>query len=261
MTKCGGKDCHGEPCRNNTQEDISFCKYHDYMKNYTEDMMNNLKFCSNCRKYYYIAEGKQCSKCKERGTKIREKQGEEKIICEKEGCKFERTKENEFCGKHQTDYFKKETEKSGKKVCGNYIRGCRNILEKTYERTRCEDCLKKERASEKKRRENINNTNKEEDKKFKEIGLDDDEIKIVKGFLQDQPKKIIIDEISSEENDDNSVSSEEDHKKNIEIVCIKCNKKSSRNNFLDKRDNLTKKCNICREKARLIDLRRKSKID
>ena len=39
------------------------------------------------------------------------------------------------------------------KKCANHIRGCRKILEADYTRTKCEDCLRKDRERDKKRRE------------------------------------------------------------------------------------------------------------
>ena len=54
MIKCKGKDYNGDTCRNNIKDDTNFCKYHYYMKDYTEDMLNNLTYCSGCKKYNYI---------------------------------------------------------------------------------------------------------------------------------------------------------------------------------------------------------------
>ena len=49
MIKCKGKDYNGNTCRNNIKDDTYFCKYHYYMKDYTEDMLNNLTYCSCCK--------------------------------------------------------------------------------------------------------------------------------------------------------------------------------------------------------------------
>ena len=40
MIKCKGKDYNGDSCRNNIKDDTYFCKYHYYMKDYTEDMLD-----------------------------------------------------------------------------------------------------------------------------------------------------------------------------------------------------------------------------
>jgi hypothetical protein len=196
MIKCKGKDYNGDTCRNNIKDDTNFCKYHYYMKDYTEDMLNNLTYCSGCKKYYYIVEGKICNLCKERGKKIREKNNKEKIICEKEGCIYQRSIENEFCGKHQADYFKKEVMKSNKKVCFNYIRGCRNKLEINYEKTKCEECLKKDRLKDKKKRDNINF----EIKNYEVNNITDEEIEIMTGIDSDELYELIDQKLREENN-------------------------------------------------------------
>jgi len=290
MIKCKGKDYNGDSCRNNIKDDTYFCKYHYYMKDYTEDMLNNLTLCSGCKKYYYIVEGKTCKICKDRGKKIREKNNIEKIICERDGCTYQRSIENEFCGKHQADFFKKEVIKSNKKVCYNYIRGCRNELEINYEKSKCIECLKKDRLTDKKKRDNINF----EIKKCEVNNKTDDEIenktdnKIenktdyeIENKSDDEIENKIDNETDNET--DNEIDSELDklsEKKNItirnwrknkfiddklldevnqgncEIKCKKCKKFSNKINFIDKNGIITKKCLECREKARIIDSRR-----
>jgi hypothetical protein len=42
--KCKGVDCHNNQCRLNSQEESLFCKNHQYMELYTDEMMNNLKW-------------------------------------------------------------------------------------------------------------------------------------------------------------------------------------------------------------------------
>ena len=293
MIKCKGKDYNGDSCRNNIKDDTNFCKYHYYMKDYTEDMLDNLTLCSGCKKYYYIVEGKICNLCKERGKKIREKNNKEKIICEKEGCIYQRSIENEFCGKHQADYFKKEVMKSNKKVCFNYIRGCRIKLEINYEKTKCEECLKKDRLKDKKKRDNINFEIKKcevNNKTENEIENIIDNKKVKKSNNESVNESNNESENESENETDNESDNDTDNesenetdklsKKNItirnwrknkyiddkileeinvgnyEIKCKKCKKFSDKINFIDKNGIITKKCLDCREKARLIDARR-----
>lgn len=70
----------------------------------------------------------------------------EKLPCEKSGCKYRKSEENEFCVK--------ETELLGKKVCGNYNkRGCITQLDVDYKFVACSDCLLKEREKDKAKRE------------------------------------------------------------------------------------------------------------
>jgi len=73
------------------------------------------------------------------------------VKCVKEGCSFKKS-ENAYCGKHQAIWFLETTEAEGKKVCVNYIRGCRIQLEATYTKSKCEDCLKKDRTKDQARR-------------------------------------------------------------------------------------------------------------
>lgn len=78
----------------------------------------------------------------------------EKILCEKNGCKYRKSEQNEFCVKHQKLMFVKETEMLGKKVCGNYNkRGCITQLDLDYKFVACPDCLLKEREKDKAKRE------------------------------------------------------------------------------------------------------------
>jgi hypothetical protein len=74
------------------------------------------------------------------------------ILCKSENCKFKRSYENDYCGKHQICFFVDETEACGKKVCVNYVRGCRTQLDMTYKYTRCESCLENEREKDRTRR-------------------------------------------------------------------------------------------------------------
>lgn len=149
MEKCLGKDRNNDCCRNNQLDESKFCKFHQYMNDYTNVMLNNLTLCSGCKKMYYILEGKQCDKCIKRGEENRIKNKNNIVLCIKEGCSFKKSEENDYCGKHQQEYFKKQTEKIGKKVCSNYIRGCRIQLDKFDTYSRCLECRKKERVKNK----------------------------------------------------------------------------------------------------------------
>jgi hypothetical protein len=72
--------------------------------------------------------------------------------CSKEGCKFKKSTFNAYCGKHQRDFFIKETKDSGRKCCANVIRGCKQTLDLDYGKTKCETCLEKDRLRDKLRR-------------------------------------------------------------------------------------------------------------
>ena len=71
--------------------------------------------------------------------------------CIKEGCKEPKT-ENAYCKKHKIYFLKEEGEKRGERICSNVIRGCREVNDLTYIKSKCESCLEKERIREKARR-------------------------------------------------------------------------------------------------------------
>lgn len=152
-TKCIGKDRNDNPCRNKGIQDTKCCKFHQYMKDYTDDMLNNLTKCSGCKKQYYLIDGvKTCNNCKQRGKSSKEKQKETKVLCKADNCTFKKSDENDYCMKHQINLFIDETYALGKKMCKNYVRGCRTQLDNDYSKSSCESCLEKERERDRKRR-------------------------------------------------------------------------------------------------------------
>ena len=52
MMKCLAIDRNLQRCRCNVINDTRFCKNHDYMVDYTEEMLSNLQICSGCKKSY-----------------------------------------------------------------------------------------------------------------------------------------------------------------------------------------------------------------
>ena len=76
-----------------------------------------------------------------------------KILCANEKCKFKPSKENKYCMKHQLCLFVDETIETNKKVCANYIRGCRNQLEIDYKFNKCQECLENYRIKDKEKRD------------------------------------------------------------------------------------------------------------
>ena len=152
MTLCLAKDRFNKPCRCVKivvdGNPIDFCKFHQYMnEGYTTEMLENLELCKGCNKMYYFGdqELKTCEKCQKRCEINREKKKKQIILCNKNGCKFKRSQINEYCLKHQICLFENEVLNEGKKLCTNYIRGCRSKLEMDYGFTRCQDCLQKNR--------------------------------------------------------------------------------------------------------------------
>jgi hypothetical protein len=145
MTKCLAKDRNNNPCRNSATKD-RFCRYHEYMIDYTPEMLEKIKSCSNCKKMYYLGDYNTCEKCRSRGQENRKESRENVVKCLKEGCKFKKSDENNYCGKHQLEYYLEETEKQGMNPCSNYkFKNCRNPLPKNYKFKRCDECREKER--------------------------------------------------------------------------------------------------------------------
>jgi hypothetical protein len=160
MTKCLAIDRNQKGCRCNSINDTRFCKKHDYMVEYTDEMLLNQQICSGCKKAYYIPDGKTCQSCRVRGAKINKINRENVVLCANEGCVFKRSVENIYCNKHQLCIFVDETVAMGKKVCQQYIRGCRTQVDIDYKYSRCQICLEKEREKDKKRRLNARTSKK-----------------------------------------------------------------------------------------------------
>ena len=151
--KCLSKDRNGNNCRTTHLCDSRFCKNHQYMNNYTDIMLEALQLCKGCKKmYWFEGDIKTCDKCRDRGKETRQEASINVIKCGKEGCDNKRSIENAYCGLHQVCLFVDETAALGKKLCRNYVRGCRTQLDADYERVRCPDCLEKERERDKAKR-------------------------------------------------------------------------------------------------------------
>lgn len=153
---CSGIDRNRNQCREKVLHQGDFCSKHKYLKDYTEHMMNNLKLCSTCRKCFYSETFSTCEICRKERPEMNKERRDEKPKCKHDGCKFE-ANESGYCGKHENcaEVFKLITENSGKKVCTNYIRGCRNILDNDYGKKKCEKCLQKDRQYDTEKRHTI----------------------------------------------------------------------------------------------------------
>jgi hypothetical protein len=102
---------------------------------------------------------KTCEKCRQRTKKNRELVRENIILCKKDGCKFKKSDENDYCQKHQICILVEEVGLRNKRLCVNYIRGCREELTLDYKTTRCMNCLEKDRENDQKRRKLAKETN------------------------------------------------------------------------------------------------------
>lgn len=153
MTKCLAIDRNNNGCRCNALNESRFCKNHSYMSDYTDEMMANQTICSGCKKSYYLPDGvKTCSNCKERTKQSKITTREAVVLCASDACKFKRSEENKYCMKHQLCVFVDETAALGKKLCKQYVRGCRAQLDTDYSKSACEECLVIEREKDRARR-------------------------------------------------------------------------------------------------------------
>jgi hypothetical protein len=150
---CLAIDRNKTACRCAAINDTRFCKFHDYMTSYTDEMIAKLDLCAGCKKaYYFETATKTCDKCKSRSKTNRVLTRETVVLCGKQGCKFKRCEENKYCKLHQIELFVDETREENKKLCANYVRGCREKLELEYGFSRCQTCLASEREKDRAKR-------------------------------------------------------------------------------------------------------------
>ena len=136
------------------------------MSDYTDEMMANQTICSGCKKPYYLQDdAKTCSNCKERGKQSKISAKGAVILCASDECKFKRSAENEYCMKHQLCVFVDDTVALGKKLCKQYVRGCRAQLDADYSKSTCEECLVIEREKDRARRGSAQKTTASEPNK------------------------------------------------------------------------------------------------
>ena len=148
--KCKGKDRNGDLCRN---YGTPFCNYHNYLTEYTDTQLEQLKFCKGCNKWKDLPEGKiQCLTCGERGAENRAKAKTDVVLCKSDGCTFKKSDENDYCGKHQLCLFVDECLSEGMNPCAKYLKGCRAKLGSDYMFKSCPECLEKEREQDKAKR-------------------------------------------------------------------------------------------------------------
>jgi hypothetical protein len=144
--KCKWFDHEMKPCMGNKWNDnTEYCKYHQYVNNYTDKQKDDIKLCTTCRKIVRNETLCDTDQCKKRRANIKIKKKDDIIKCKREGCTY-KVKENGYCGKHWLSWWKEDAEKDGtKKVCSNYTRKCRTILDIDYKYARCDNCRSRER--------------------------------------------------------------------------------------------------------------------
>ena len=158
---CAGKDRNLLPCRVNMKNGEKFCKTHKYMEEYTEEMMNHLLSCSSCKNAKYLGDSKTCDTCK-----ARSKQNRKSVVklpkCAVENCKSQRSVENQYCRIHQLHLLVDEVTSRNKRLCVNYIRGCRTEMDLNDKYKKCHECRTAESAKERARRQAVKDLPPEE---------------------------------------------------------------------------------------------------
>jgi hypothetical protein len=190
VLKSDGTKCTME--MHEVKDGKNICKMHlrwDLSNLQFYENKDNLKYCSGCNKYKKNTDFKDnkitCIECNEISKNDREKKIKkiEKFdICKVENCnnyafKYKSEKKQKelinelkldkiygnYCRMHQLIGWKKKIEKDGNKLCQNYIRGCRDILDLHDLNTYCNKCREKRRNEEKARREKEKELNKDAD--------------------------------------------------------------------------------------------------
>lgn len=135
----GKNDSHFRPCPRVVEKNTYFCKLHQYMSNYTDEMIQNLTRCRRCSKMFYIeGDDDRCDTCKG-GINLDKPRCSGKMVTRTnkqiENCKDIVENEGEFCKNHK--YQKKYTEEEIMKL--KICNGC-NKLFPLVNMNQCKDC-------------------------------------------------------------------------------------------------------------------------
>ncbi len=225
--RCNGTERTGNSCITKPINDTDYCRFHQYMVGYTQEQIDNVLLCSDCKMYKYLDGNKTCGECRTRSkeNKLKSayiKENKQQCLANKpsgERCGRYALEDNGgYCGKHTAQKIKHELEQNGSNVCSNFNRGCRTILE-SNEFKKCEECRKTEREQDTKRRH-------EKDA-------------IIRNQLND---------LQSKGNNINDIDKV--------LTCTKCNKSKPANTFRTSRGEFSKKCGSCLERQRVKEERR-----
>ena len=231
--KCTAPDQTGSRCRRIAIGDTELCEKHSFMLDYTDDERANMVQCSTCRHHKYCGEYKTCDECRGRVKTIPTEGGQCKGTVRSTGKKCtNKVSENGYCGNHALEHWKLEQEQdTSKKVCTQYIRGCRNVLDIESKYVRCDECRTRQSSTDRllyAHRKNINDT------------------------VTDQPTSHALSELASVSGGHGSVPTSTDN-----LICIQCNAEKPKDAFRTLAGKTSHKCDTClatqREKERLRD--------
>jgi len=151
--KCEWYQNDGKPCGKSKIDDTYYCKNHNYVINYDDEMKKESKHCSGCHKLKYMNGDKTCNVCHKRPKNKQNKQDIPACLyCNKYEGKY-----HGYCKQHEKFYFKEQWEKKGKKVCSTFGRiNCVYVVDNT-KYSKCIECRKRRRKAEKKQEEKKRN--------------------------------------------------------------------------------------------------------
>jgi hypothetical protein len=93
-------------CIFNKKEGLNYCDKHKYMQDYTEEMLNNLKLCSGCKKKVLLQDGlKTCEKCLLRSKNNKQSEKNNIVLCKSEKCPNKAKENSNYCGVHNKKQF------------------------------------------------------------------------------------------------------------------------------------------------------------
>lgn len=189
--KCQWFDRNMDRCRVKGL-DNGYCKFHQYVVDYSEDEKKESKKCNGCNKVKYLSGFVSCDVCRNRGKKNRDVKKEKKVYCKSKDCKYEEG-ENGYCGKHDREYIVKQiNQDETRKICRNFMHRykCRSILDVDYAFSTCENCREKYREEDKKKREMIKLENRDRLKNKKDLKCIKCKKEFIKEFFTNKKGKI-----------------------------------------------------------------------
>ncbi len=270
----GIRKIDGNQCINRIINDTKYCKDHQYMNNYTQEQIDNMRKCTgSCQRYIYWenVEFKSCDFCREIGTKNREKAKEndtEQKCINFEKCKNHANKElgSVYCGicnkTFIADNKKEQIIKSGKKVCSrwHHNKDCLEALNIDDPYESCEKCRSTENNRDTIKRNTIKNNavvfNSQQSQDT--INMISNIIKGNNIIIKHNQKIDQIAEKSSAIFGTQIIKKKktlvEEHDECINYMCTSCNNVLDfRENFFDDNGNVTKNCKHCRDTNKELD--------
>jgi hypothetical protein len=291
---CCAKDKNLERCNKKVIDLAKYCDRHQYMKDYTDEMLDKLKICSRCKNCHYSESNKTCERCREKVSHSRNKEKQKKILCVIKDCIFEKNNDNKYCDNHQ--YMKEYRDEmlNNLKKCS----GCKRLHYLENMKT-CDDC--RNRSSKRKyiikeiteNSENTDNTNSDNNSENTKILCVYNNCKIKKSdeneycnkhqrqkFLEDTLKigkkacadnkrgcRVQLDmeytkskcEICLQKDRDSDNKRRHNIKEDLKDgnkICSTCCKSYPEDHFIGDINNITKTCKKCREDNKKQDLKR-----